>query len=206
VWNRLGYASRVCDLAALDRTDLSTLQRDYGYGLAIEGDEFHLECFTSPVDMHDRADVPRGKPLAGQIGREYNPVMFLDHADSSSPSGGRIRIRPGSTASRCRIDDRGFNAFMRNYLVGVDKARTNILRFQPGVALENRFRCVASDEHAQDMLDGETLPPDDRLPMRSSRSRPSSSSTPTCCDPTKTTVPSPHSGWHIRCLISNADM
>ncbi len=56
-----------------------------------------------------------------------------------------------------------YSRVMRDEPVGVDEASANILGYQPGVSLENRFGCVASCEHAQDMLDGQTPSSDDGL-------------------------------------------
>ena len=40
----LGHVSRVRNFAATDRPDLGAFQRYDGNGLAVQRDEFHLEC------------------------------------------------------------------------------------------------------------------------------------------------------------------
>src|SRR6266704_3705974 len=60
----LCYAARVGDLAALNRSDLSTLQRNDGNGFAVQRDEFNFVRPPVTVDMHDGADVSRGELVA----------------------------------------------------------------------------------------------------------------------------------------------
>src|SRR6266699_4969740 len=73
----LCYAARVGDLAALNRSDLSTFQRNDGNGFAVQRDEFNFVRPPVTVDMHDGADVSRGELVARQVGRKHYPVMFL---------------------------------------------------------------------------------------------------------------------------------
>ena len=54
---------------------------------------------------------------------------------------------------------------------GVCQTRANVVRFQPGVALQHDLRRIAGGQHAEDMLDGQTTVPDDRLAAEDGRVR-----------------------------------
>lgn len=64
---RLRHAARVGDFATLDRSDLRSLQRRYGNGLAVQGDKLHLERLAAAIDVHHRAHVAGGKFIAREI-------------------------------------------------------------------------------------------------------------------------------------------
>ena len=77
-----------------------------------------------------------------------------------------------ATASRLRrLNERRFNAFVSDETAGIGQARANVVRFQPGVALQHDLRGVAGGQHAEDMLDGESAVPDDRLAAEDGRVR-----------------------------------
>ena len=69
------------------------------------------------------------------------------------------------------IDERRFNAFVSDDASGGGQARANVVRFQPGVALQHDLQRVAGGQYAKDMLDGEPAVPDDRLAAEDGRVR-----------------------------------
>src|SRR5712691_7841801 len=101
---------------------------------------------------------------SSRSGRRGNP-----HVNDIVPR--RCEVFPGpvpdasyrAAASHRRIHDRRFDAFMGDDPVGVDEVGANILGLEPVVSLEDRLRRIAGGEHAEDVLDGETPSPNDRL-------------------------------------------
>ena len=65
---------------------------------------------------------------------------------------------PASEQNLHEIEDSnsaGSNAFVSDEASRVEQTRPNVVRFQPGVALQHGLRRVAGGQHAKDMLDGE---------------------------------------------------
>jgi hypothetical protein len=51
----------------------------------------------------------------------------------------------------------------------IDKARLDILRFEPGIAFEDGLGAIAGAEHTEDMFHGQPMPPNNRLPAENLR-------------------------------------
>ena len=61
------------------------------------------------------------------------------------------------------------DALMSDQSAGVDEARSDIFAFEPVIALENGLGAIARGEHSEDMLHGQPMPADDRLPAEDLR-------------------------------------
>ena len=62
------------------------------------------------------------------------------------------------TLSQC-----GFDAFVTDQTPGIDKASADIVGFEPGIALQDGLRRVPGRQHAEDVLNRETMPANDGL-------------------------------------------
>jgi len=51
----------------------------------------------------------------------------------------------------------------------IDHARLNVLRFEPGIALEDGLRAITGAEHTEDMFHCQPMPPNNRLPAEDLR-------------------------------------
>ena len=125
------------------------------------------------------------RPLGDRVlrlasGQHPGPVADpLDVVTRGAQNGRGTAPHTGRRAepSRARgLYERRFTAFVADEASGVDQARANVVRFQPGVALQHELRRVAGGQHAKHMLDGEPAVSDDRLAAEDGRVR--SSATP----------------------------
>jgi hypothetical protein len=66
---------------------------------------------------------------------------------------------PSSSASA----EGWINAFVSDQSAGVDEAGLDVFHLEPGIPFENRLGTIARGEHAEDMLDGQPVAPNDRL-------------------------------------------
>jgi hypothetical protein len=58
---------------------------------------------------------------------------------------------------------------MSDQPAGVDEARLDIFGFEPRITLENGLGAIARGKHPEDMLHGQPMPADDRLPAEDLR-------------------------------------
>ena len=88
--------------------------------------------------------------------------------DIVSDGGERLaRPTPDTTVEKnlhtLTFGQRGFNALVPDQPSRIHEAGPNVVGLEPGVALEDGLGCIPGGQHAEDMLDGETVPANDRL-------------------------------------------
>src|SRR5439155_10988992 len=90
----------VANVTAAHRPQLRGQHRRDGYGLSRKSDELNYVSRAVAVDMHDRADIARLQALIGDVSRQHNAIMFLNH----NASKGYAVIRRGATwpSSTCQ--------------------------------------------------------------------------------------------------------
>src|SRR6266581_3258779 len=77
------------------------------------------------------------------------------------PRGGRS----GVPSIGCSIE-RQVDALVRYDAMRVDEARLDVLRLEPGIALQDCLRPISCGEHSKDMFDGKSVAPNSRLPAQ----------------------------------------
>ncbi len=70
---------RVGNLILADRPDLIGKQRNNRNGFASQGHKFYRATFTTFMDQHNSADVPRAQAVFRQVGGQYYAVQFFNH-------------------------------------------------------------------------------------------------------------------------------
>lgn len=93
-------------------------------------------------------DVPKRRPgtLRGVV---KVPKSFFDSSQKDLHT---------SMSSQC-----GFDALVTDQTPGIHQAGPNIVRLEPGRALQDGLRCVPGRKHAEHMLDGRTMSPNNGL-------------------------------------------
>jgi hypothetical protein len=74
------------DLRARNGADLVCLECDDCRGSTVERQELHFVGSAISIDVNDRTHIPSDEVFGRDRGRQYNPIMFLDHLETLLPS------------------------------------------------------------------------------------------------------------------------
>ena len=122
------------------------------------------ENLSVPVGVREDFRVAR---IARPIGSRFNRVSGgAKRRAGATPDAAIEQDLHGST-----VGQRWFNPFVAHHASCIDETRADIIRFEPRVALQDRFRRVTGGEHPEHVFNCESMLPDDRLAGEDGRIR-----------------------------------
>jgi hypothetical protein len=130
----------------------------------------HGEFSKVLIQCYDDAFLLQGNcenfGIAGVLGPRACPdhvVTVRSQFIGSFAPDTRVEEDSHSLWARSVGQKRYFDRFVSQRAMRVKQRREDVLTFEPGITLQQRFGRVACGKHAENMLDGKTAPANDRF-------------------------------------------